>query len=80
MATFDSLKIDDICQVCQEKAAECGLVEAVNSFNWEGIADIDLEKIVSLNGAFIFLFVWHIDICDHAHKKQAFGWEILPLN
>ena len=62
VATFDSLKIDDICQVCQEKAAECGLVEAVNSFNWEGIADIDLEKIVSLNGAFIFLFVWHIHI------------------
>ena len=77
VATFD-LFIDDSCRVCREKAAECGVVEAVNSFNWEGIADIDLEKIVSLNGA--FMFVWHIHICDRACEKLAFGWEILQLN
>ena len=35
------------CRVCHERFDEMGIVKAVYAVNWEGIADVNLEMIVS---------------------------------
>ena len=51
-AVHDGARVE-CCEVCQEKLARMGVVAAIRALNWEGLVTVDLEKIVSRNGAFL---------------------------